>query len=116
MPVRSARSTRTNTPKQGSPPPSFAAIARGAQIRATSQQSRFHLASIEADTSDIDLETVCIAAGENEVLVDASLKIKEGVRYGLIGRNGCGKSSKLYSRLAFRPPLRGSIECVEKRR
>jgi ABC-type molybdenum transport system ATPase subunit/photorepair protein PhrA len=90
MPGRSGKSTRINTPKQPSSPP---AQTNGVQIRATSQQSRFHLASIEVDSTEIDLETVCIAAGEHEVLVDASLKLKEGVRYGLIGRNGCGKSS-----------------------
>lgn len=86
MSARLSRAARDDTPKESSPTPS--------QIRATSQQSRFHLASIEADTTAIDLETVCIATGENEVIVDASLRIKEGVRYGLIGRNGCGKSSE----------------------
>ena len=88
MPARSSKAARDYTPKESSTAPS--------QIRATSQQSRFHLASIEADTTAIDLETVCIATGENEVIVDASLRIKEGVRYGLIGRNGCGKSSEYW--------------------
>jgi ABC-type molybdenum transport system ATPase subunit/photorepair protein PhrA len=83
MPARLSRAARDVTPKEA---PS--------QISATPQQSRFHLASIEGDTTAIDLETVCIATGEHEVIVDASLRIKEGVRYGLIGRNGCGKSSE----------------------
>jgi len=34
-----------------------------------------------------------------EILLDAHLKLKPGVRYGLFGRNGTGKSSGLYSPL-----------------
>jgi len=30
-----------------------------------------------------------------EILVNASLKLKGGVHYALVGRNGTGKSSKL---------------------
>ena len=29
-----------------------------------------------------------------DILVDAHLRLKQGVRYGLIGRNGTGKSSE----------------------
>lgn len=55
-------------------------------IQATSQQSRFHAATLDADTSEVDLAGVTISVGELEVLVDADLTLKEGVRYGLIGR------------------------------
>lgn len=40
----------------------------------------------------IDLPGVTIAIGERELLQNAHLRIKEGVHYGLVGRNGSGKS------------------------
>jgi ABC-type hemin transport system ATPase subunit len=35
-------------------------------------------------------------AESKEILADAHLKLKPGVRYGLFGRNGTGKSSASY--------------------
>lgn len=35
-----------------------------------------------------------------DILVDATLKLKRGVHYGLLGRNGIGKSSR-FSLLIF---------------
>jgi ATP-binding cassette subfamily F protein 3 len=37
--------------------------------------------------------TVNITIGNKDILVDASLRLKTGVRYGLVGRNGQGKST-----------------------
>jgi ABC-type polysaccharide/polyol phosphate transport system ATPase subunit len=34
-----------------------------------------------------------------ELLTDAHLRLKAGIRYGLLGRNGTGKSSKMISNL-----------------
>lgn len=90
----SAPSSGTSTPRKlatgTGTSTSGAAQSASAPIRpivtATSQQSRFHAATLDADTTEIDLETVCVAVGGAEVLVDASLKLREGVRYGLIGR------------------------------
>ncbi|KAH8835834.1 P-loop containing nucleoside triphosphate hydrolase protein [Flagelloscypha sp. PMI_526] len=64
-------------------------------IKATSQQSRFHLDAIETNIKEIDLKAVCLSIGEKELLRDAHLRIKEGVVYGLVGRNGTGKSTLL---------------------
>lgn len=55
-------------------------------IKVSVQQSRFHAATLDADTSEVDLSGVTIAVGEKEVLVDAHLNFKEGVRYALVGR------------------------------
>ena len=41
----------------------------------------------------MDLKTVNLSIGKTSILVDANLKLKEGVKYGLIGRNGVGKST-----------------------
>ncbi|KAJ3300268.1 hypothetical protein HDU76_006130 [Blyttiomyces sp. JEL0837] len=43
----------------------------------------------------IDLKQVNISIGELQILQDARLKLFAGVRYGLIGRNGVGKSTLL---------------------
>ncbi|KAH7922337.1 P-loop containing nucleoside triphosphate hydrolase protein [Leucogyrophana mollusca] len=61
-------------------------------IVATSRQSRFHQETLTTGSKDIDLATVNISVNQVELLVDAHLRLKEGVRYGLIGQNGVGKT------------------------
>jgi ATP-binding cassette, subfamily F, member 3 len=53
-------------------------------------------------SKEIDLKTVNLAVGKLDLLEDAHLRLKEGVKYGLVGRNGTGKSSEL---LYFRFPI-----------
>ncbi|KAJ6561577.1 P-loop containing nucleoside triphosphate hydrolase protein [Mycena vulgaris] len=63
-------------------------------ISATSQQSRFHTETL--DTSlEIDLKAVTISIGERELISASHLRLKQGIRYGLVGRNGSGKSTLL---------------------
>jgi ATP-binding cassette subfamily F protein 3 len=61
-------------------------------ITATSQQTRFDPDSINA--TEIDLRGVNLAIGDREILTDARLLLKSETKYGLIGSNGCGKSSR----------------------
>ncbi|KAJ7724833.1 P-loop containing nucleoside triphosphate hydrolase protein [Mycena metata] len=61
-------------------------------IIATSQQSRFHTETLDT-TLEIDLKAVTISIGERELISSSHLRLKEGIRYGLIGRNGSGKST-----------------------
>jgi ATP-binding cassette subfamily F protein 3 len=65
-------------------------------IKATSQESRFSVeASISSSASkEIDLKKVNLYIGQKQLLQDAHLRLKEGVHYGLVGRNGTGKSSE----------------------
>lgn len=65
------------------------------QIVATSQVSRFHKETLTTLSNDIDLKTVNITAGLKDLLVDSDLKLFEGVKYGVIGPNGCGKTTLL---------------------
>ncbi|EJD53221.1 P-loop containing nucleoside triphosphate hydrolase protein [Auricularia subglabra TFB-10046 SS5] len=64
-------------------------------ITATSQTSRFHVDTISTLSSELDLKQVNIAIGNEDLLVDAHVRFKAGVRYGLVGRNGEGKSTLL---------------------
>ena len=82
------------------------------QIVASCQQTRFHLAENDA-TTEIDIKGLNIAivsskAGystnsaklkavgqEKSLLSDAHLRLKSGVHYCLLGRNGSGKSTML---------------------
>ncbi|KAI9366009.1 hypothetical protein DFJ73DRAFT_755706 [Zopfochytrium polystomum] len=71
-------------------------------ILATTQQSRFHVDTLETLSNDsfkfsrqIDLKQVNITIGDLPILVDANLQLFQGVHYGLIGRNGVGKSKQL---------------------
>ncbi|KAF8587322.1 P-loop containing nucleoside triphosphate hydrolase protein [Ramaria rubella] len=65
------------------------------QITAHSQTSRFHVDTLTTLSKEIDLKQVSIAIGQKDILVDAHLRLKTGVSYGLIGRNGYGKSTLL---------------------
>ncbi|KAJ6515472.1 P-loop containing nucleoside triphosphate hydrolase protein [Mycena sanguinolenta] len=63
-------------------------------IIATSQQSRFHTETLDT-TLEIDLKSVTISIGERELISSSHLRLKQGVRFGLVGRNGSGKSTLL---------------------
>ncbi|CAG8447406.1 10997_t:CDS:2 [Ambispora gerdemannii] len=65
------------------------------EIFAYSQQSRFHTETLETLSKEVDLKDVNITIGNKELLVDSRLQLKTGVNYGLIGRNGVGKSTLL---------------------
>lgn len=60
-------------------------------IVATTQQSRFHKETLETIAEDVDLKTLNLTVGDNELLVDANLRLFAGVHYGLVGANGVGK-------------------------
>ncbi|KAG0697981.1 P-loop containing nucleoside triphosphate hydrolase protein [Suillus ampliporus] len=62
------------------------------KIVATAQQSRFHRETLVTSSKDIDMQTVNITVNNLDLLVDAHLRLKEGVRYGLVGQNGVGKT------------------------
>ncbi|TFK20041.1 P-loop containing nucleoside triphosphate hydrolase protein [Coprinopsis marcescibilis] len=62
------------------------------EITAYSQQSRFHRETFDANTTDIDIKGVNISVGNKDILVDAHLRFKTGVKYGMVGQNGVGKS------------------------
>ena len=54
-------------------------------IVATSRQTRFN-PLVQGDASEVDLHDVNISIGEREILVDGRIRMKGGVKYGLIGR------------------------------
>jgi ATP-binding cassette subfamily F protein 3 len=66
-------------------------------IQATTQVSRFHIESVRDsyDTKDVDLPGFSVTVGNLDCIVNSRLKLSPGVAYGLVGRNGVGKSSML---------------------
>jgi ATP-binding cassette subfamily F protein 3 len=64
------------------------------EIVANSQQSRFHRETFDANSTDIDLKGVNVSVNNKELLVDAHLRLKSGIRYGMVVQNGVGKSGK----------------------
>ena len=56
------------------------------RIVATSRQTRFN-PLVQSDASEVDLNDVNISIGEREILVDARIRLKNEVKYGLIGRS-----------------------------
>jgi ATPase subunit of ABC transporter with duplicated ATPase domains len=69
-------------------------------IQGSSQQSRFHQDTLETLSNDVDLKGVNLMIGDNPILIDSELKLFTGVKYGLIGRNGTGKST-IFKAIAF---------------
>ena len=62
-------------------------------IEATTKQSRFHVDTLETLSNVVDLNGIDISIGGKPLLVDAELRLFTGVKYGLVGRNGVGKST-----------------------
>jgi ABC-type molybdenum transport system ATPase subunit/photorepair protein PhrA len=51
-----------------------------------------HRETFDANSTDINLKGVNVSVNNEELLVDAHLRLKSGVRYGMVGQNGVGKS------------------------
>lgn len=64
-------------------------------IQALSQESRFHLDCTDTGSLEIDLKSVTLTLAGRDLISDAHLRLKAGMRYGLVGRNGTGKSTLL---------------------
>ncbi|KAJ3035443.1 hypothetical protein HK097_004204 [Rhizophlyctis rosea] len=64
-------------------------------ITAITQTSRFHTDTVETLSNDVDLKGVQLAVNDKDLLIDAELRLFASVHYGLIGRNGVGKSTLL---------------------
>eukprot|EP00927_Polykrikos_kofoidii_P074107 TRINITY_DN7006_c0_g2_i1.p1 TRINITY_DN7006_c0_g2~~TRINITY_DN7006_c0_g2_i1.p1 ORF type:complete len:624 (-),score=139.64 TRINITY_DN7006_c0_g2_i1:120-1991(-) len=69
--------------------------------RLTSEQLGFNIRtgpdapSRTGASMDIDVRDVVVTAGRQELLYNAVLKLSKGFKYGLVGRNGVGKSTLL---------------------
>lgn len=51
-------------------------------VQLSVQLSRFHLETLEGSaTGDVDLRGLCLSVGNRDLLVDAHLSLKRGVRY-----------------------------------
>jgi ATP-binding cassette subfamily F protein 3 len=46
---------------------------------------------LETIAEDVDLKTLNLTVGDEELLLDANLRLFSGVHYGLVGANGVGK-------------------------
>ena len=57
--------------------------------------NRFHEATIDHSSKEIHLNGVDLTIGGNELLINSQLKIEADSYYGLVGRNGTGKSTLL---------------------
>ncbi|PHH91646.1 hypothetical protein CDD83_10863 [Cordyceps sp. RAO-2017] len=78
-----------------------------ATILCTAKQTRFHIGSPNFRELDIDGLSITVASGDasakgkakarsqaTEILSGAKLRLKQGQRYALVGRNGTGKSTE----------------------
>ncbi|KAG0267997.1 hypothetical protein DFQ27_007755 [Actinomortierella ambigua] len=64
-------------------------------VEAFSQQSRFHSETFETLSKDVDLKQVNLIIADRPLITDTRLWLKAGTMYGLVGRNGTGKSTLL---------------------
>lgn len=58
---------------------------------------------------DVQLDQVSVTYGSVEAVRDISLRLPAGKIYGLLGRNGAGKTSLLSILASFREPSSGSV-------
>ncbi len=96
-PLKSKSSKSTTSKAAAFEPPGIHRSSSTSHIHIKAQQSRFHTATLESAT-EVDVHDLDIAVGERDLIVGARLKLKEGVRYALVGRNGTGKSSEWVGR------------------
>ncbi|KAF8961954.1 P-loop containing nucleoside triphosphate hydrolase protein [Flammula alnicola] len=93
---RTSKSKKKQPQSTGSPNPEnvgpSAPSNSAVELVAYSQQSRFHRETFDASSIDIDIKGVNVSVNNKELLVDAHLRLKPGVRYGMVGQNGVGKS------------------------
>lgn len=54
-------------------------------IKCNAQQSRFHAATLDGG-KEVDIKDLTISVGEKDLLASSHLRLKSGVRYGLVGR------------------------------
>ena len=74
--------------------------ALGFQIRTGPDRAKNRTAN-----QDIELPDITMYAGRSELLTNATLKLVYGTKYGLIGRNGVGKSTLLHHLSQRKVPL-----------
>ena len=61
----------------------------------------------------LELHHIAMAYGAQDVLVDVSFKINKGEKVGLIGDNGCGKSTILKLIAGIERPVSGTVSKVK---
>ncbi|KAF8077817.1 ABC transporter ATP-binding protein uup-1 [Lyophyllum atratum] len=62
----------------------------------SAQQSRFHVDASDAPSSkEIDIKDLTLSIGGRDLLLHATLTLRENCHYVLVGRNGTGKSTLL---------------------
>ncbi|KAL7008939.1 hypothetical protein EMMF5_001686 [Cystobasidiomycetes sp. EMM_F5] len=66
-------------------------------------------AANKGKSKDIHLDAIDVNFGSNQILMNASLTLAHGRRYGLIGRNGVGKSTLLRAMSLREVPIPGHI-------
>ena len=68
-------------------------------VTSVSQASRFHNPTEMRDSTraatGVDLRDVTMEVGGRELITSADVRLHPGRRYGMLGRNGCGKSCLL---------------------
>jgi ABC-type molybdenum transport system ATPase subunit/photorepair protein PhrA len=91
---RSGKSKGAARAKSPAPEPPTASSPNEVAITNGGNQLKIRLGYREPE-ADIKIEHITVAYGSNVLIKDQSLSLTWGRRYGLVGRNGCGKSSLL---------------------
>ncbi|KAJ6259943.1 hypothetical protein Dda_5587 [Drechslerella dactyloides] len=87
---------RDKATAKGKAPAKAASAVEPGRIIVTAQQSRFHVdADLSAASREIDIKDLSISISSRDLLQNAHLRLLEGNRYVLLGRNGTGKSTLL---------------------
>src|ERR1700712_5164533 len=60
----------------------------------------------------VSIENLCFSYAKNKIFDDLNLQIKQGYIYGLLGKNGTGKSTLLYNIAGLLFPKAGKINVL----
>lgn len=94
---RSKRSGKNKVAVRGkSPAPEPPTASAPNEVAVTNDDTHFKIRLGHREPeSDFKIEHITVAYGSKVLVKDQSLSLTWGRRYGLVGRNGCGKSSLL---------------------
>jgi len=101
----SASSSSSSAPRNG-----VDEVANGVQAVKLSPRTVTGVLTSHPMSRDIKFETFSLAANGIELLVDTTLELNYGRRYGLLGLNGCGKTTFLESLAEREVPIPSHID------
>ena len=86
-----------------------AEAAIGQQTRKAEQSSRFELEHVRSGNTILEAEALAVDIAGRRLVEDLTLRLRKGDRIGIVGPNGCGKTSLLRVLMGEAEPAQGLV-------